>query len=64
MTEVEKYNLDSGKTFNIAPTMKANWFRILTQSSLKAVRSVANTVVSMIFLRDGIRLKFFFLEMM
>lgn len=22
MTEVEKYNLDSGKTFNNAPTMK------------------------------------------
>lgn len=31
--------------------MKANWFHILTQSSLKAVRSVARTVISMIFFK-------------
>lgn len=49
MSDVEKYDLDPGKTFKIAPTVKTNCFHILTENSLEAVRSIARTAISTMF---------------
>lgn len=49
MTEVEKYNSDSGKILILPPRWKQ--IHTLTQSSLKAVRSVTKTVISMAFFK-------------
>lgn len=49
MCDVEKCSLDSGKTFKIACTIKANCFHIWTQNNLEAVINVARTAISIMF---------------
>lgn len=43
MSDLEKYSLDSGKTFKIAPSYN----HILTQNSLEVITDIARTAISM-----------------